>query len=103
MWAIECLALFQIPPWASGREKREAWSCSHRVNVKWASHASLIPDCNVGLSVCPSMAPGTLPGTLTVLSAAEINVSLLNEKKENKACGHYRHPQPLGLRNFGTN
>lgn len=43
------------------------------------------------------------PAPRTVLGAADISVSLLNEReKENKACGHYRQPQPLGLRNSGT-
>lgn len=61
--SLECLAFFLIPPWLSGTEKTGAWPVLTSLMLSGASHASLVPDCNVGLSVCPSTAPGALPGT----------------------------------------
>lgn len=91
-------SLFPDPTPGSQVQRRQEHGPVHAgLMLSGASHAALVPDCNVRLSVCPSTAPRT------VLSAADISVSLLNEgEKENKACGHYRQPQPLGLRNSGT-
>lgn len=91
-------SLFPDPtPGSQVQSRQECGPVHAGLMLSEASYAALVPDCNVGLSVCPSTAPRT------VLRAADISVNLLNEReKENKACSHYRQPQPLGLRNSGT-